>query len=291
MLYEQYTHTVHHTRMVQKNIPYAYGTVPYRTRTVCTIRVWYEIRIRYTTGPVVCRRCGQLRHFARGCAQPRPNISQETARTNPVELNVPPTFSINNVPSYLLSCSIYNSPVSFLIDTGAGVSLSWLLLSKLVWDRIKPTKGGLNLIVTHRLVGVDGVPIKIEGTVSVPNTIGGVTLQHNFIVAEHITAEATLVLDILEANKCVLDLAGGKLQITDQTVHLIPQPSNRNVQCAKVTMMENLTIPLRSEVEIMAHIHTDEDGTWLLEGTQFKELAICVARALTAPRNQSDLSI
>ena len=29
-----------HTRMVQKIIPYAYGT--YRTRTVCTIRVWYE---------------------------------------------------------------------------------------------------------------------------------------------------------------------------------------------------------------------------------------------------------
>ena len=36
-----------HTCMVQKNIPYAYGT--YRTRTVCTIRVWYEIRVRYTT--------------------------------------------------------------------------------------------------------------------------------------------------------------------------------------------------------------------------------------------------
>ena len=112
------------------------------------------------------------------------------------------------------------------------------------------------------------------------------TLQHNFIVAEQITAEAIQGLDFLEANKCVLDLAGGKLQITDQTVHLIPQPSNRKVQCAKVTMMENLTIPPRSEVEIMAHIHTDEDGIWLVQGTQFKELPICVARALTAPRNQ-----
>ena len=35
--------------MVQKIIPYAYGT--YRTRTVCTIRVRYEIRVRYTTPP------------------------------------------------------------------------------------------------------------------------------------------------------------------------------------------------------------------------------------------------
>lgn len=55
--------------------------------------------------------------------------------------------------------------------------------------------GGLNAIVTCRLVGVDGVPIKVEGTVSVHINIGGVTLQHNFIVAEQITAEAILGLD------------------------------------------------------------------------------------------------
>ena len=37
----------------------------------------------------------------------------------------------------------------------------------------------------------------------------------------------------------------------------------------------------------MAHIHSEEAGTWLLEGTIFKKLSICLARALTAPRNQS----
>ena len=56
-------------------------------------------------------------------------------------------------------------------------------------------------MVTHRLVGVDGVPIKVEGIVSAPITIGEVTLQHDFIVAEQITAEAILGLDFLEANK------------------------------------------------------------------------------------------
>ena len=73
-------------------------------------------------GPVVCRRYGQPSHFTRGCAQPRLNAPQKT-KTNPVEPNALPTFSINNVSSYLLSCSIYGSPVSFLVDTGAGVSL------------------------------------------------------------------------------------------------------------------------------------------------------------------------
>ena len=219
-------------------------------------------------GAVVCYRCGQQGHLARGCAQPRQATPQGTTKTNyPVEQNAPPTFSINNVSSYLLSCRIYDSPVSFLIDTGAGVSL----LSKLAWDKIKPTEEGLNPIVTHRLVGVDGVPIKVDGTVSVPITIGKVTLQHDFIVAEQITAEAILGLDFLEANKCILDLASGKMQIIDQTVSLISQPSIKKVQCAQVTVTENLTIPPRSEMEIMARIHSKEEarGCWryTIQGT------------------------
>ena len=120
--------------------------------------------------------------------------------------------------------------MSFLIDMGAGVSL----LSKSLWDKIKPAKERFNQMVTHRLVGVDGVPSKVEGMVSAPITIGEVTLQHDFIVAEQITAEAILGLDFLEANKCILDLAGGKMQITDKTVSLIPQPLNKKVRCAMV---------------------------------------------------------
>ena len=93
----------------------------------------------------------------------------------------------------------------------------------------------------------------------------------------------------MEAHKCILDLAGSKMQITNKTISLIPKPSNKKVQCAKVTVTENLTIPARSEMEIMAHIHSEEEGTCtrLLEGTQFKKLLICVAQVLTTPRNQS----
>ena len=170
-----------------------------------------------------------------------------------------------------------------LLTQGAGVSL----LSKSVWDKIKPAKERFNPMVTHRLVGVDGVPVKVEGIVSAPITIGEVTLQHDFIVAKQITVEAILGLDFLEANKCILDVAGGKMQITDKTVPLILQPSNKEVQCAKVTVTENLTMPPRSEMQVMAHIHSEEEDTWLLEGTIFKKVSICVARALAAPRNQS----
>lgn len=103
--------------------------------------------------------------------------------------------------------------MSFLVDTGAGVSL----LSKDVWDRLNRSEGTLKPVVTQQIVGVDGIPIRIEGSASVPVAIGKATFNHEFIVANEITAEAILGLDFLEAKKCVLDLAGGKLQIADQT--------------------------------------------------------------------------
>ena len=78
------------------------------------------------------------------------------------------------------------------------------------------------------------VSIKVEGIVPAPMTIGEVTLQQYFTVAEQITAEAILGVDILEANKCILDLAGGKKQITNKIVSLIPQPSNKKVQRTKL---------------------------------------------------------
>ena len=81
--------------------------------------------------------------------------------------------------------------MSFLIDTGAGLSL----LSKSWWHKIKPAKEKFNPMITHRLVGVDGIPIKVKGIVSVPITIGEMTLQHDFKVAEQIIAEAILGLD------------------------------------------------------------------------------------------------
>ena len=71
-------------------------------------------------------------------------------------------------------------------------------------------------MVTHGLVGIDGVPIKLEGIVYALITIGEVTLQHDIIVAEQITAEAMLGLHFLEVNKRILDLVGGKMQITSK---------------------------------------------------------------------------
>ena len=57
----------------------------------------------------------------------------------------------------------------FVIDTGWGAVTEQISVQ---WDKIKSVKERFNPMVTHRLVGVDGVPIKVEGIVSTPITLG-----------------------------------------------------------------------------------------------------------------------
>ena len=73
--------------------------------------------------PVVCRICGQVGHYARGCVvKQKPSLitEQETVDSTPSTQSMQ-TLSINNVSRYTLTCKVYGIPVSFLIDTGAGV--------------------------------------------------------------------------------------------------------------------------------------------------------------------------
>ena len=86
-------------------------------------------------------------------------------------------MSINNVSSYILSCEVHGTPVSFLIDTGAGVSL----LNKEVWDRIQLKAGDLNLVTNHRLVEVDGIPLKVQGSLIAPITISNSSITNSLL--------------------------------------------------------------------------------------------------------------
>ena len=118
---------------------------------------------------------------------------------------------------------------------------------------------------------------------SLPVTIAGMQFQYYFIIAEQITAEAILGLNFLKAHKSILNLACGKILLTDQTVSLM---TKTNMCCARVTVTEKLIIPPQNEMEIMVHIHSKEVGTWLIEGVKFKEWPVGVARALVVPRDR-----
>ena len=69
-----------------------------------------------------------------------------------------PHVNINNdVSSYVVVGKVFETPVSFLVDTGAGISL----LRGFVWDRAVPENTKMELKQTYRLVDVDGIPINV----------------------------------------------------------------------------------------------------------------------------------
>ena len=239
-------------------------------------------------GQIVCRRCHQPGHYARGCAAnmspPGPRGQDTQGSWNQgTELNVPnvPNVHINNVSGCFVVGRVLEALVSFLVDTGAGVSL----LRGDVWDRAMPENNEMRKEVTDRLVGVDGIPIKVRGTVSTKVYLEGLVFNQKFVIADGITVEAILGMDFLEANKCVLDLCRGELVAKDVgMIPLQPQSSSKS-SCLKVTLVETNAIPAASEVEVKARVCTPSDKhIWMVEGKSAR-LPIRVARALVRPQN------
>ena len=68
-----------------------------------------------------------------------------------------PHVNIDNVSSYFVVGKVFKTPVSFLVGTGAGISL----LRGDVWERALPENAKMELKGTDRLVGVDGIPINV----------------------------------------------------------------------------------------------------------------------------------
>ena len=158
-----------------------------------------QLRERPRDSVVICRKCNQLGHYARGCALIR-RSQQGDSDLHSSEQHAQPT-SINNITGYYFCACVLGVPVSFLVDTGAGV----LLLNGNVWDKFKSAETQVEPTVYHNLVGVDGHPIKVRGSVTLPVVIAGKTFQQEFIIAECITAESILGVDFMQENNCVVD--------------------------------------------------------------------------------------
>ena len=51
--------------------------------------------------------------------------------------------------------------------------------------------------VAHWLVGVDGILIKVRGSISVKISLEGLVISQKFVIVDGITAEAILGMDFL----------------------------------------------------------------------------------------------
>ena len=82
-------------------------------------------------------------------------------------------FPVNPVPGYKASRFVNNQPTQFVLDTGAAVTL----LQRGIWEQMKLNKATLEPWNGQRLVGVEGTPLQVCGTVQVELRVGEETFK------------------------------------------------------------------------------------------------------------------
>ena len=99
-------------------------------------------------------------------------------------------FSIDTTKAYTVVGRLADgSTLNFIVDTGAAV----ILIRNDVWRRLASNQE-LPPWQGPRLVGVDGSPVKSQGSVTVPITIGDTMFQTRVVVASSMSVEAILGL-------------------------------------------------------------------------------------------------
>ena len=191
-----------------------------------------------------------------------------------------PISPVNAAKTLHASASVFGSTCSFLIDTGAAVTL----LSWAVYERC-PSPSELCPLSNQTLVSVNGAPLAARGSIQTSISINGVPLSASVVVVDGLTSEAILGLDFLQRHHCTIDTESWVLLVKSVGLRVplcpkaSPAPPNLSVSVVGSTM-----IPPQSEMEVLGRVGCDTpmatQQTWLLEGSLPDRSKAAVARSL-----------
>ena len=191
---------------------------------------------------------------------------------------------VTSTGGYRVEGMVNGAKTSFLVDTGAAVSL----LRKDAWARSNADRahtGTLEPWSKPRLVGVDGSPLPVLGCTQVEIDLAGEKLPTEVVVVSALTTEAILGLDFLHKYRAKVDLGEKQLFLGDRGCTIPLLETNRQNTNAehrvRVRALETIKLPPSSEMEVMAYLEEPPgEGTWLVEGTPEERAPALVARAL-----------
>ena len=184
--------------------------------------------------------------------------------------------------SYRINGRVKGVQASFVVDIGAAITL----LDKTLWDKVNMTdRQVLSTWTGTPLVGVEGTQLETWGTATTEIAFAGETFQFPVLVASSLTADAILGMDILDANKCTLEMANQVLRFPNRECLSACKTHHRNPTSYKSHWKKpTVSRPSISEMEVMAKVSKGlHQRTWLLEECKSKDLPVRVACALVNP--------
>ena len=197
-----------------------------------------------------------------GSGHPLEGIHHETH----VSGNHSPTIKIspiNATDTLTVDVQLFGHTFSFLVDTGAAVSL----IQASTWKRCVPDSQILEPS-TQRLVSVTGAPLQVAGTTTIVLNVQGMSFEAKVLIVEGLTTDGILGLDFLQFHKCSINIHKRCLYFSGLRVQIpLSSPISCSTGDVSISAIAAITtsIPAHCEQDILVGTNSAVDGTWLME--------------------------
>ena len=208
---------------------------------------------------IICYECDKPGHIKRNCPtlnnRSKPKYGRTYNRSNTHQNDKgprkDPQVSVG-LGSSIEECGLYVNVIiqgektKVLVDTGATVTLVSTRLYNKLSETVRP-----NLhTVKQTIMSANGTPLSVRGKSEFNFTIDKKT-YHNDAVVTDIKVDGILGLDFLKANNCTIDMSKEVLNINGKDIRMSIEGS---LGCFRVTAVETVSIPPRSEVIIQGKV-------------------------------------
>ena len=108
-------------------------------------------------------------------------------------------------------------------------------------------------------------------------------MNTEMVVVSPLTSEAILGIDFLQAQRAIIDLDRGTLQLRQSGCDILLDPPTPIKSCTdtqQVRMADTVEIPPRAVMTVSAHLETPVEGVWLMEEAATPRCRACSCRAL-----------
>ena len=231
-----------------------------------------------------CWTCGEEGHLQRNCPLNEQGPDQQVgwlARAQQIEAHPQ-----HNNFSFMVAGFIGPCPSRFLLDTGATMSVvRWSALPEELKGEIVPTGS--------QATGASGLPLEIIGQVNLEVSIGRITCQQKFIVANTLAVECVLGSDFLCAQGAVINCHERTLSLAEG--QWTTPVGDGMEQSLKVCAAVDVEVPSNTVQLMLGRV--EKDNLVLHEGLFEPKLGsnvpnhICVARSLNNVCSNNELTL